>query len=457
MFCVKCGKRIDDNAKFCNYCGSRTDDVVVEEKETKVENLEEQTFIEAEVVEESVSENEETETFIEEQVVEEDTPKQTDLVDNSEQTTVLVNENSDANIKNSEIIKRKIQGITENQVVEIEKLRKRKHKKEAGEKVSGGFKIFLNVLWVIFGGLYNTVVVAIWGALECITLIGIPFGIVLFKTLPLMFMPIGKRVVTHYGTHPVANTFWLIFGGFFFALGYTLFTLFLFVTIIGIPIAIQMMKISSILWAPFGAEILPEDEFSSSENEITAYTIQYVRKERIVVDLERLNCDYKQADIIRNICDINCPLNKVLKKNGFNVIPIIVAALVFAGIEIFSFVAGALNLNETLDQIYASILSVFPENIASFLSNDFFTKTGMVPVLLIVLFVAIVLVACFSSKHFAGNKVYDYGFATRKELVKAYDSGAKINKNTLDLVYVIYRLYEREINAEIANDKNKAE
>ena len=489
MFCNKCGKKIDDNSKFCIFCGYRTDGKVIEKpismptneepteeiktepifeeeieevveepleeqaEEEIVEIVQEESTIE-EVVEEPLEEQAEEEIveMVQEELKEE--PAIEEVVEEAleeqaeEENVEMTQEESK---KESEVIvveeakEQPKQPITEEQEKLIEKYKKRKHTKEIKEKVSGGFKVFLNVLWVIFGGLYNAISVIIAAVVECITLVGIPFGIVLFKTVPLMFMPIGKRVVTHYGRHPIANTLWLIFGGFFYALGYTISAILLCLTIIGIPVAIQMFKVSNILWAPFGAEILRQDEFSSSEKEILAYTIQYVRRERIVVDLNKLNCDYKEADIIRNICDINCPLSKATKSRKANALSIILPILIFLGVYGLFQIVSIFNVGELIN-VALNYLNIPPETFANI-------PVGFPAIILFVILILLVFVSIFSKK-FTGKSSLDYGYGTRKELVSVYDSGYEIDNKTASLVYVIYKLYQKEIDLDIIKDKN---
>lgn len=60
------------------------------------------------------------------------------------------------------------------------------------ETSSGCLSLFLNVIWIIFGGIFATLNHLIFGVLLCITIIGIPFGMQHFKLMKLSFMPFGK-------------------------------------------------------------------------------------------------------------------------------------------------------------------------------------------------------------------------------------------------------------------------
>ena len=55
--------------------------------------------------------------------------------------------------------------------------------------------IFMNVLWLIVGGFLICLTHFFYGVLLCITLIGIPFGLIHFRLAGLALSPFGKEVV----------------------------------------------------------------------------------------------------------------------------------------------------------------------------------------------------------------------------------------------------------------------
>lgn len=59
---------------------------------------------------------------------------------------------------------------------------------------SGCIRIPLNLVWYIFGGLWAWLMHIFFGALLCITIIGIPFGKQHFKLAGLSLAPFGKEV-----------------------------------------------------------------------------------------------------------------------------------------------------------------------------------------------------------------------------------------------------------------------
>jgi uncharacterized membrane protein YccF (DUF307 family) len=111
-------------------------------------------------------------------------------------------------------------------------------------------------LWIIFGGGF-----IIWleyvvvGLLLCITVIGIPFGVQCFKVAGLGLLPFGKniersRTVPIFGS--LGNIVWLLFAGLWIFLSHVALALCLTVTIIGIPFAIQHIKLALLALWPFG-------------------------------------------------------------------------------------------------------------------------------------------------------------------------------------------------------------
>lgn len=52
-----------------------------------------------------------------------------------------------------------------------------------------------NVLWVIVAGWWLALAHILAGIAQCVTIIGIPFGIANFKLVPAAFWPLGREVV----------------------------------------------------------------------------------------------------------------------------------------------------------------------------------------------------------------------------------------------------------------------
>jgi len=54
----------------------------------------------------------------------------------------------------------------------------------------------VNFLWCVLSGLWLAIGHAVLGLVQCITIIGIPFGMANFKLASVSFAPLGKRTVS---------------------------------------------------------------------------------------------------------------------------------------------------------------------------------------------------------------------------------------------------------------------
>ncbi len=63
-----------------------------------------------------------------------------------------------------------------------------------GDCPTGCIRIPLNILWIVFGGLWAWLCHILCGALLCITIIGIPWGKQHFKMAGLSLRPFGRNI-----------------------------------------------------------------------------------------------------------------------------------------------------------------------------------------------------------------------------------------------------------------------
>lgn len=62
------------------------------------------------------------------------------------------------------------------------------------ENTSGCLNLIMNIIWIILGGFWIALTHALLGALLCVTIIGIPFGLQHFKFIKLALFPFGKVI-----------------------------------------------------------------------------------------------------------------------------------------------------------------------------------------------------------------------------------------------------------------------
>ena len=121
----------------------------------------------------------------------------------------------------------------------------------------------LNVIWLILCGIWMALGYAVAGIICFIFIITIPWSIASFRIAGYVLWPFGRttRERTDAGAPScVGNVIWLIFAGWWLALGHLLTSITLAVTIIGIPFAWANLKLIPISLMPLGREIVPTDQ-----------------------------------------------------------------------------------------------------------------------------------------------------------------------------------------------------
>jgi len=131
--------------------------------------------------------------------------------------------------------------------------------------------LLLNLLWIVFGGLWMAVAWVVAAVIMAITIIGLPWARAAFNIAVYTLLPFGQTAVSRdahtgredLGTGPLGtlgNIIWLIFAGWWLALGHILFALGHAVTIIGLPFAWAHLKLAGLALWPIGKMIVPLKE-----------------------------------------------------------------------------------------------------------------------------------------------------------------------------------------------------
>ena len=114
-----------------------------------------------------------------------------------------------------------------------------------------------NILWFVFGGAISGLSWRLAGVLWCISIVGIPVWLQCFKIAGLTFFPFGKEVIYGGGAGSLLlNVFWIILSGLPLALEHLVFGAILCVTIVGIPFGLQQFKLAKLALMPFGAAVV---------------------------------------------------------------------------------------------------------------------------------------------------------------------------------------------------------
>ena len=119
--------------------------------------------------------------------------------------------------------------------------------------------LLLNIVWLILGGFLVALAYLLGGILLCLTIIGIPFGIACFKLAGLALFPFGREIREKEppsgALAVIMNIIWIILPGLELAIFHLVMALFLGLTIIGIPLASQHLKMTRLALLPFGFEV----------------------------------------------------------------------------------------------------------------------------------------------------------------------------------------------------------
>jgi uncharacterized membrane protein YccF (DUF307 family) len=129
---------------------------------------------------------------------------------------------------------------------------------------TGAGSVVLNVLWVLLAGFWLCLAYLVAGVIQCLTIIGIPFGIQSFKLAGFALWPFGRVVVTRpnrsVGLSVAGNVLWFILAGLWLALAHALAGVVLCITVIGIPLGIANFKLIPLAISPFGKDIVKKGQ-----------------------------------------------------------------------------------------------------------------------------------------------------------------------------------------------------
>ena len=127
--------------------------------------------------------------------------------------------------------------------------------------------LLLNLLWIVFGGLWMAVGWIVAAVIMAITIIGLPWAWAAVNIASYTLLPFGRKAVSraeHLGTRDIGtgpfgligNIVWLVLAGWWLALGHLLTAILWAATIIGIPFAWAHLKLAGIALWPIGKMIV---------------------------------------------------------------------------------------------------------------------------------------------------------------------------------------------------------
>ena len=128
--------------------------------------------------------------------------------------------------------------------------------------------LLLNLIWIVFGGLWMAAGWIIAAVVMAIIIIGLPWTWAAFNIAAYTLLPFGQKAVSRaeyigqhdLGTGPLGvlgNVLWLVLAGWWLALGHLITAIMLVITIIGIPFAWAHVKLAGLALWPIGKMIVP--------------------------------------------------------------------------------------------------------------------------------------------------------------------------------------------------------
>ena len=123
-------------------------------------------------------------------------------------------------------------------------------------------RTLLNIIWLVFAGFWLALGYVAAGIICFVLIVTIPFGIASFRIAGYALWPFGRTVVdrpTAGVVSAVGNVIWVIVAGIWLAIGHVVTAIPLFVSIIGIPMGIANLKLIPVSLLPLGKEIVPTD------------------------------------------------------------------------------------------------------------------------------------------------------------------------------------------------------
>lgn len=127
--------------------------------------------------------------------------------------------------------------------------------------------LILNVLWLVFGGIWMAAGWFLAAIIMAITIIGLPWARAALTIAVYTLAPFGRTAVPrdeYYGREDlgtgalglIGNVIWFVLAGWWLALGHLIAAVALAITIIGLPFAWAHLKLAGLgLW-PIGKTII---------------------------------------------------------------------------------------------------------------------------------------------------------------------------------------------------------
>ena len=120
-------------------------------------------------------------------------------------------------------------------------------------------RTLLNLVWLVLHGWMLALAYALAGALACLLVVTIPFGIAAFRLAGFVVWPFGRTTVRAPGAgvaSAVGNLLWFVVAGWWLALVHLVAGVAFCLTIVGIPFGVASFKLAAVGLFPLGKRVV---------------------------------------------------------------------------------------------------------------------------------------------------------------------------------------------------------
>lgn len=122
-------------------------------------------------------------------------------------------------------------------------------------------RTLLNIIWLVFGGIWLWLSYVLAGIVACIFIVTIPAGVASFRIARYVLWPFGRSVVVNPNAgigSGLMNIVWFIIAGIPLAISHITTAVGQAITIVGIPLAIANLKMIPVTCFPFGKVVIDD-------------------------------------------------------------------------------------------------------------------------------------------------------------------------------------------------------
>ena len=121
-------------------------------------------------------------------------------------------------------------------------------------------RLLLNILWIVFGGIWMAAGWLLAAIIMAITIIGLPWAFAAMRIALYTLLPFGHEIRSRPDAGMlslVGNIVWFVLAGWWLAIAHLILAVALAITIIGIPFAWAHLKLAGASLFPVGKEVVP--------------------------------------------------------------------------------------------------------------------------------------------------------------------------------------------------------